>query len=76
MRTTITFDADTAAAVERLRRERGTGISAVVNELIRQGLNRPRMKAAFVQRTSAGGALVDVTNIGEVLDLLDDIPGG
>lgn len=76
MRTTITFEPDTAAAIEQLRRDRGVGVSAVVNELIRRGLNRPESSTRFVQRTSAGGPLVDVTNIGELLEALDEIPGG
>jgi hypothetical protein len=70
MRTTITFDDDTAAAIERLRRERGVGVSAVVNDLVRAGL-RTDARPAFVQRTSAGHALVDVTDVAEALDLLD-----
>ncbi len=71
MRTTITFDADTAAAVERLRRERGIGVSAAVNELVRRGAAAPRPRPAFVQRTSAGHARIDVTDIAETLETLD-----
>lgn len=71
MRTTITFDADTAAAIQELRRERGVGVSAAVNELIRRAAARGPERARFVQETSAGGALIDVTNIGEVLEYLE-----
>jgi hypothetical protein len=71
MRTTITFDDDTAVAVEQVRRERGIGVSAAVNELIRRAMARPQRPRAFVQRTSAGHARIDVTDIGEVLDTLD-----
>ena len=42
MRTTVTFDGDVAAAIEQIRRERGLGVSAAVNELIRTGLTRRR----------------------------------
>jgi Arc/MetJ family transcription regulator len=71
VRTTITLDDDVAAAVERVRQERGIGVSAAVNELVRRGLTRAPARAAFVQRTSNGGARLDVSNVAEVLDLLD-----
>lgn len=72
MRTTITFDDDTAAAVEQLRRERGTGVSAAVNELVRRGVLRPEPAPRFVQETSAGRAKVDVTDVAVVLELLEE----
>jgi len=71
MRTTVTFDGDVAAAIERLRRERGLGVSAAVNELIRTGLTHRPEQGRFVQRTSSGEALVDVTNIAETIELLE-----
>jgi hypothetical protein len=71
MRTTITFDDDVAAAVTRLRREADRGISEVVNDLIRSGLQRRTERQPFVQRTDDLGVRLDVTNIGEALDLLD-----
>lgn len=71
MRTTVTFDEDTAAAVEQLRRERGVGISAAVNELVRRAVTRQARAHPFVQRTSAGHARIDVTDVGEALEILD-----
>ena len=71
MRTTVTFDEDVAAAIERLRRERHIGVSAVVNELVRRGLSRGSTPSRFVQRTSSGHARLDITDVAEVLDLLD-----
>jgi Arc/MetJ family transcription regulator len=71
MRTTITFDDDTAAAVEQLRRERNVGISAAVNELVRRAVARPAPATPFRQRTSAGYARLDVTDIGDVLETVD-----
>ena len=71
MRTTITFDPDVAAAVEGLRRERHIGVSEAVNELVRRALTATRSDVPFVQRTSAGHARLDVTDIAETLDLLD-----
>lgn len=75
MRTTITFDADTSAAVEQLRRERGTGVSAAVNELVRRGAAVRPPSATFVQRTSAGHATRDVSDIADVLDDLEQTHG-
>ena len=71
MRTTITFDDDVAAAVEQVRRERDLGMSAAVNELVRRGLVRSAPPTRFVQRTSSGGVRLDVSNVAEVLDLLN-----
>jgi hypothetical protein len=71
MRTTVTLDDDAAAAVEALRRERGMGVSAAVNELVRRGAARPVERPPFAQRTSEGHARIDVTDVAEVLDLLD-----
>lgn len=71
MRTTITLDEDVAATVERLRRDRGVGISAVVNELVRRGLASQPQRRRFTQRTSSGHACIDVTNVAEALELLE-----
>lgn len=68
MRTTITFDDDTAAVVEQFRRERGVGVSAAVNELLRRGAAHREPRPRFVQETSPGGALIDVTCISEALE--------
>lgn len=72
MRTTFTLDDDVAAEVERLRREEGLGLSAVVNRLIRQGLARRPSTARYQHRSADVGLTVDVTDIAQVLDLLDD----
>ena len=71
MRTTVTLDDDTAAAVEHLRRQHHIGVSAAVNQLVRQGLATLVSAPAFVQRSSSGHALQDVTNVAEVLADLD-----
>jgi hypothetical protein len=72
MRTTFTLDPDVAAEVERLRREEGIGPSEAVNRLIRQGMARPGPAKEYRHRSESVGLKVDVTDIGEVLDLLDD----
>jgi Ribbon-helix-helix protein, copG family len=71
MRTTVSLDDDVATAVEQVRRERGLGLSAAVNELIRAGLSSPRRRVAFRQRTAELGLRVDVSNVAEALDMLD-----
>jgi uncharacterized membrane protein len=72
MRTTITFASDVAAAVERLQRERGRGVSDAVNELIRRGLTTSSGRQPFRQTASAMGEPVlpldDVAGLLEVLD--------
>ncbi|MGI8776026.1 MAG: CopG family transcriptional regulator [Acidimicrobiales bacterium] len=71
MRTTVTLDDDVAAAVARLQREGGVGVSAAINQLLRTGLTAREPSLPFKQRTSDMGARIDVTNVAEVLDLLD-----
>ncbi len=72
MRTTVTLEDDTAAAVEQLRRERGIGVSAAVNELVRRGLMHREPVTPFVQRTSSsGGAKYDLTRVWDVLELVE-----
>ena len=73
MRTTVTLADDVAAELERIKHEQGIGVSEALNDLARAGMIRkkePRKK--FVQRThSLGKEKIDVTNIGEVLELLE-----
>ena len=74
MRTTVVIDSDVAAEIERLRRE-GMGLSQALNLLARRGMTRgPESKTMvkYKHRASRIGLKVDVTNIADVLDLLDD----
>jgi hypothetical protein len=71
MRTTVTFDDDVAAALDRLRRERSLGLSEAVNELIRAGLRERRGTRRFRQRSQAIGLRIDVSNVAEALELLE-----
>lgn len=69
----MTLTPDLEAEVARLRREEGLGTSAAIVALARRGLNaRPAASGTFRQRTAALHARVDVSDIGAVLDLLDD----
>jgi len=71
MRTTVTLDDDVVAAVERLRRERSLGLSEAVNELIRAGLGVKPPRVRFRQRSHRMGALIDVANVAEALEILE-----
>lgn len=72
MRTTITLAEDVAAAVDQLRRRRGSGISEVVNDLLRRGLASDQPEAAFRQRVSDMGApRLDLDDVSGLLDALE-----
>lgn len=72
MRTTLTLDDDVAVEVERLRRAEGIGMSEAVNRLVRSALVSRGRRTPYVHHSDSVGLKVDVTNIGEVLGLLDD----
>jgi Arc/MetJ family transcription regulator len=72
MRTTLRLDDDVAAEVERLRRREGLGMSEAVNRLIRDGMGRPKPATSYVHEARPLGLRVDVTNVAEVIDLLED----
>ena len=71
MRTTVTLDDDVAAAVARVRRERGLGVSEAVNELARAGLAVKRRRRPYRQRRAKLGLRIDVTDVAEALDVLE-----
>jgi len=73
MRTTVVIDDDVAGEIERLRRE-GMGLSEALNLLARRGMAKDvsSKTARYQHRTSRIGLKVDVTNVADVLDLLDD----
>jgi hypothetical protein len=72
MRTTVTLDPDVAAAVSRLQAERGIGVSAAINDLVRRGLAVGRPQQRFAQETSAmGTAALELDDIAGLLDALE-----
>lgn len=71
MRTTVLLDDDTAAAIQKLRREQGKGVSEAINELIRRGLRPPPVSERFVQRTHRLGAMIDVSNVADAIETLE-----
>jgi hypothetical protein len=71
MRTTIDLDPDSAKAIERLRREKGMGVSEAVNDLIRRGLLAEPSAHRFEPIRRELGLTIDVSNIADALDLLE-----
>lgn len=71
MRTTVELDSDVAQALQRLRREDGRGVSEAINELIRRGLLAEPRARRFEPRTRSLGMRIDVSNVGDALDLLE-----
>ncbi len=73
MRTTVRLDDDVAKALDALRRERGLGTSAALNELARRGMAAStEAPGRFRQRTSdMGQARVPLDDIGSALDVLE-----
>ncbi|MEZ5095977.1 MAG: CopG family transcriptional regulator [Nocardioides sp.] len=70
----MNLDPDIVAAVDRLRREEGLGLSEAVNALARRGA-RPagRPDYVFSPVTSDLGLTLDVTDTARALELLDDL---
>ena len=71
MRTTVNLDDDVTVEIERLRRERGLGVSEAVNQLARAGMRQKPRRTPFRQRTASLGLKVDVSNVAEALEQLD-----
>lgn len=69
----MNLDDDVVAEVERLRRERGLGLSAALNSLARDGIGAGRGDGGpdFTQATAELGLRVDVSNVAEALDALE-----
>jgi hypothetical protein len=72
MRTTVNLDEDVAAAIERLRKERGVGVSEAVNQLARAGMVQKPGRSVFRQRSARIGLKVDVANVADALEQLDE----
>ena len=72
MRTTVSLEPDVAAAVERLRRQQGIGVSAAVNALARRGLLVDVVRLEpYVLEPADLGLAVDVHDVAEALEQLD-----
>lgn len=72
VRTTVTLDPDVAKMLDGLQRERGQGLSEVLNDAVRAGLGpRQAERPRFVQRTSHIGIAGPVCT-GEIMGMDDD----
>lgn len=76
VRTTVTLDPDAAAILARLQKERGQGLSEVVNDALRSaGAGQPQRKRFVQTRSAMGPFKVPIDNTAEVLELLEqDLP--
>lgn len=73
MRTTVTIAPDVYAEIERLRREDGLGPSEALNQLARRGLSQKQNpKPPSLPRPQNLGVRIDISNIGSVLEMLDE----
>jgi hypothetical protein len=72
VRTTINLGEDVVSEAAKLQRERGIGLSAAVNELARAGFKNVRQDYQYEHVTHDMGALVDLTDVADVLELLDE----
>lgn len=71
MRTTVNLDLDVVAALQRICREQGIGLSEALNALARRGLTAFPERHIYSPEAADIGLAIDVSNIGEVLDRLE-----
>ncbi len=72
VRTTVTLDPDVVRALEHLQKERGQGLSEVLNDVVRAQRDARPSKKHFVQETSPMGLMVPIDNVWAVLGPMDD----
>jgi hypothetical protein len=72
VRTTVTLEPDTEAAIKRLMRERGLTFKQAVNEAIRAGTAKPRRRPFRTQTYNMGTPLVDLTKALRLAGELED----
>ena len=72
MRTTVTLEADTEAAIRRLMRERGLTFKQAVNEAIRAGAGPSRRGRFRTPTFDMGPPLVDLTKALRLAGELED----
>ena len=79
MRTTLTIEPDVAAEIESLRRQERRSLKAIINELLRLGLDRyrdrgrqPQKVREYTKSVELGEPrLPNLDNIAEVLAVLE-----
>ncbi len=77
MRTTINLDDDVSAALNDVARARGSSVSRAANDVLRAGLlaSKEHLVLEPYEPTvfDSGKALIDVTDVSEVLAVLDEL---
>lgn len=71
MRTTVRLDDDVMAAVDRIRREHGVGLSDALNRLARTGMIERPSNKPFRQRTVRLGLRLDITDVADAIESLE-----
>lgn len=73
VRTTVSLNREVAAAARRLQEEKNISMSEAVNELASAGLRRSIVSTKRIELPDFSYApRIDVTNIGEVLGMLEE----
>lgn len=55
-----------------MRRDAGIGVSEAINRLVRDGLAKPTAAPRYEHSSYELGQRIDVTDVGEVLNVLDE----
>lgn len=72
VRTTVSLDREVFEAAQRIRAEKNVSLSEAVNQLAEAGLRRSTERKPFKLRTfSDRGPKMDLTNVAEVLEIID-----
>jgi hypothetical protein len=72
MRTTVTLAKDVAAAVQKLQRQEGVGVSEALNRIARAGIATKAPRRAFRQRSANMGPFaIDVSNVADALEVAE-----
>jgi len=72
MRTTVTLDADTEAAIRRLMAQRGISFKRALNDAIRLGTTAPQRVGDYTRPRDLGAAAVDLVHANRLLAELED----
>ncbi|MFB8385617.1 antitoxin [Microbacterium sp. NPDC055910] len=73
MRTTVTLDADTEAAIRRLMAQRGISFKRALNDAIRVGTTPAAKRAGgYTKPRDLGAAAIDLVHANRVLGEMED----
>jgi len=73
MRTTVTLDADTEAAIRRLMAQRGISFKRALNDAVRAGTTpAPKRTGGYTKPRDLGAAAIDLIQANRLLAELED----